>query len=152
MDFGGIDRSSWVSWACYAITYILALDTAMDAEIHAAGPGLWVLLGGVVVFFALIIPIQRHMQFSLSDRSYGEPKRLVTSGPFQWSRNPIYVAFLVPLAAFAWFSPAAAAAGIAIYLIAMTYLVIAREEAVLEREFSSEFRAYRARTPRWLVV
>lgn len=152
MDFGGIDRSSWVSWAAYAITYVLAFNPAMEAEIRSGGTGLWILLAGVAAFFAVIIPIQRYMQFSLVANTYGTPKRLVTGGPFRWSRNPIYVAFLLPLSAFVWFSVPAALAGIAIYLVAMTYLVIAREEAVLEREFADEFQAYREQTPRWLLI
>ena len=147
---GSIDRSSWVSWASYTFTYVLAYGAKMDAEVGSGGPGLWILIGGVVAFFAVIIPIQRHMDFSLSASTYGTPKRLVTSGPFRWSRNPIYVAFLVPLASLAWFSVPAALAGIAVYLVTMTYYVVAREEAVLEREFGEEFAEYRARTPRWI--
>lgn len=152
MDLGGIDRSSWVSWVAYTFAYVLAHGPRTDAEIMSGGTGLWILVGGVLAFFAIIIPIQRHMQLSLAASSYGTPKRLVTSGPFRWSRNPIYVAFLVPLATFAWFSVPAALAGIAFYLVTMTYFVIAREEAVLEREFGAEFEAYRQQTPRWIGI
>lgn len=147
---GGIDRSSWVSWASYSCAYVLAYNPRMDHEIGSAGPGLWILIGGIAAFFALIIPIQRHMQFSLTASTYGTPKRLVTSGPFRFSRNPIYVAFLVPMASIAWFSIPAALAGITVYLLSMTYFVIAREEKVLEREFGADFADYRARVPRWI--
>ena len=147
---GSIDRSSWVSWLSYALAYALAYGPKVDAELGRAGPGLWILLGGVAAFFAIIIPIQRYMDFSLKANTYGTPKRLVTTGPFRWSRNPIYVTFLIPLATLAWFSVPAALAGIAVYLTAMTFYVIAHEDAVLVREFGAEFAEYRARTPRWI--
>jgi len=76
---------------------------------------------------------------------------LVTSGPFAWSRNPIYLgnttllvgaglAFAMP-----WFLPAAMAAAVAV-----THLAIVREEAHLNARFGAAWRDYAARTGRWL--
>lgn len=146
----GIDRSAWVSWSAYTFTFALATGPATTLDILSGRPVAWVLLAGVVLFFVIILPIQRHMRLSLTANTYGTPRHLVVSGPFRVSRNPIYVAFLVPLASLAWLSWPAALAGMAIYLVAMTYYVIAREEEVLEREFGAEYLDYRARTPRWL--
>ena len=75
---------------------------------------------------------------------------LVTTGPFAWSRNPIYLGntLLLAGAAFAfhnpWFLPAAFAAAVAV-----TRLAIVREEAHLAQLFGAEWETYRGRTARW---
>ncbi len=75
---------------------------------------------------------------------------LVTTGPFAWSRNPIYLGNTLMLIGFGlvlrnpWFLPAAAAAAVAV-----THLAIRREEAHLEILFGPSWLAYRQRTARW---
>jgi protein-S-isoprenylcysteine O-methyltransferase Ste14 len=76
---------------------------------------------------------------------------LVTWGPFAWSRNPLYngnfflwMGFTV-LAGPLWFVPVAAV------VFAIEYSLIVRyEEAGLRQVFGEEYRAYVARTPRWV--
>jgi protein-S-isoprenylcysteine O-methyltransferase Ste14 len=78
-------------------------------------------------------------------------QRLVTYGPFAWSRNPLYngnflvwVGFGVISGVF-WFLP------VAVLLFAVEYTLIVRyEEGVLESIFGDEYLAYKARTPRWI--
>lgn len=76
---------------------------------------------------------------------------LVTTGPFAWSRNPIYLGNTIALSgagfAFAnsWFFAAALVAAIAV-----TRLAIRREEAHLAQRFGANWHAYSGRTPRWL--
>ncbi len=77
--------------------------------------------------------------------------RLVTHGPFAWTRNPIYsgnffiwTGFSV-IAGIQWFLPIAAV------VFAIEYLPIVRyEEAVLEATFGDEYVRYKTRTPRWI--
>lgn len=142
--------SSWFSWTCYWSAIALAMTPQMQHEILSAGTGLWVLLAGVGVFFASVVAIQRHMRLALSATSYGTPNSLVTSGPFRYSRNPIYVAFLVPLASISYFSPLAALAAISAYILIMTRVVIRSEERVLEAQFGADFLGYMRTAPRWI--
>jgi len=78
-------------------------------------------------------------------------RRLVTSGPFSLSRNPIYLGnTLVTLGiglglGALWFIPLA---GVAAVLVER--LAIRREEAHLAAKFGAEWTAYAATTPRWL--
>ncbi|HEV2644699.1 MAG TPA: isoprenylcysteine carboxylmethyltransferase family protein [Candidatus Elarobacter sp.] len=77
--------------------------------------------------------------------------RLVTYGPFAWSRNPLYngnfliwMGFAVISGVF-WFLP------IAVLLFAVEYSLIVRfEEGVLESTFAEEYLDYKSQTPRWL--
>lgn len=76
---------------------------------------------------------------------------LVTSGPFAWSRNPIYLALnllyggAALVLALAW--PLLL---LPVVLVALRILVIDREERFLERRFPDTYPAYRARVRRWL--
>lgn len=76
---------------------------------------------------------------------------LVTTGPFAWSRNPIYLGNTIALMgaglAFAnpWFLPAAIIAAIAVLRLA-----ILREEVHLAMRFGTAWDHYRGRTSRWL--
>jgi len=152
-DVGGIDLSSWLSWACYSLGIGLALKQAprMADDLLAGHLGVILLGGSVAVFFASVMLIQRQMSISLSSNTFGSPKRLVDDGVFGLSRNPIYLAFLLPIAALAYYSPVAAIAAAATYIVSMTMLVIAVEEQTLEAAFGDQFRRYCLATPRWLI-
>jgi protein-S-isoprenylcysteine O-methyltransferase Ste14 len=76
---------------------------------------------------------------------------LVTSGPFRFTRNPIYLALTLAYAGLAlrlrsWLSLLLLAPLLAV----VQHGVIAREERYLERKFGDLYRAYVARVRRWL--
>jgi protein-S-isoprenylcysteine O-methyltransferase Ste14 len=148
--FLGIDGSSWVSWASYYAGFVLAGSEQTNARILSLGWEVAVLMGAIAAFFVSILLIQRHMKFSLLANTYGTPNRLVTDGVFAYSRNPIYVAFFMPLLSLAVLSAAASACAFGFYIFGMNQFVIHREERVLEEGFGEDYRAYRARVRRWL--
>jgi protein-S-isoprenylcysteine O-methyltransferase Ste14 len=82
---------------------------------------------------------------------YRPTTALVQSGPYRFSRNPIYVAFVLAEAglglAFGWWwalglSPAVA--------LALDVRVVRREEAYLDGKFGQAYQDYRGRVRRWL--
>lgn len=78
--------------------------------------------------------------------------RLVTSGPFRFTRNPIYVGNTITLAAMALaFSNLWYAAAAAVMAALVDRLAIRREEAHLAARFGEAWRDYASRTPRWLL-
>ncbi|MCY1287450.1 Phospholipid methyltransferase [compost metagenome] len=82
---------------------------------------------------------------------YKKPKRLLESGPFRYSRNPIYVGFTliylgIGLLLHSWWPWIVLPA----LILAMNLGVIVPEEVVLERLFGDSYRHYRARVRRWL--
>jgi protein-S-isoprenylcysteine O-methyltransferase Ste14 len=112
------------------------------------------LLGGVIIALALANDawcatiFARHGTTILPHRAAA---RLATDGPFRWSRNPIYV------------SHVAVVAGVALLLASpftllltpllgfgLQKLAIEPEERHLLAKFGKEYRAYMARTRRWL--
>jgi protein-S-isoprenylcysteine O-methyltransferase Ste14 len=76
---------------------------------------------------------------------------IVESGPYRFTRNPIYLGMFLGLAGLAiafdtlWLLMTLVPFGLVI-----RYGVVAREEAYLERKFGDVYRGYRSRIRRWL--
>jgi protein-S-isoprenylcysteine O-methyltransferase Ste14 len=76
---------------------------------------------------------------------------LVTWGPYRVSRNPMYVGLSAAMAGIALLANTPwVLAAIPPVALALSRLVIDREESYLERKFGEEYRAFLARTRRWL--
>lgn len=82
----------------------------------------------------------------------GQPAAaLVTAGPYRFTRNPIYIGFVL-----VYFGLSIVLTSVWILLLLLPVVlilqrgVVLREEAYLERKFGEAYRAYTARVPRWL--
>jgi len=76
---------------------------------------------------------------------------LVRHGPYRFTRNPMYLGFLLVYAGVAcWlgFSWPLLLAPVLIWIIAVG--VIGREESYLNRKFGHDYREYQSRVRRWL--
>ena len=76
---------------------------------------------------------------------------LVTRGPYRFSRNPMYVGISAVLAGLAliWNTVWLVAVLPPVWLV-LTRYVIVPEEAYLTRKFGDDYRAFLARTRRWI--
>jgi protein-S-isoprenylcysteine O-methyltransferase Ste14 len=76
---------------------------------------------------------------------------LVTTGPYHFTRNPIYIGFVL---IYFGLSIILTSAWVLLLLVPTLIVlqrgVVAREEAYLERTFGDAYRRYQARVPRWL--
>lgn len=78
-------------------------------------------------------------------------RELVTSGPFRFSRNPIYVGnVLIIVAGFFFTGSVWFLVGAVAFVLAVTKLAIEREERHLEALFGDQWRDYAARVRRWI--
>jgi protein-S-isoprenylcysteine O-methyltransferase Ste14 len=82
---------------------------------------------------------------------FDPPRRLVTTGPFRFVRNPIYVGAIVSIAGASLYY---GSIGLLLYALGLAIgfhlLVLFYEEPVLHRSFGTEYVAYCHRVPRWL--
>lgn len=76
---------------------------------------------------------------------------LVDTGPYRFTRNPMYLGMACVQAGLSLRLQATwSLLLLAPVLVTIDRLVIAREERYLERKFGGEYRRYRARVRRWL--
>ena len=76
---------------------------------------------------------------------------LLTSGPYRFSRNPLYVSAALLYAGLAlWWKVLWALPLLPLALAALRRLVINKEEGFLERRFGMEYLDYKKRVRRWL--
>ena len=117
-------------------------------------PAPWTLAGLAPLALGIVVNVIADGLFHKADTSVkpgDEPKVLVTQGPFRYSRNPMYLGFVLVLA------------GIGILLGSLTPLVvipifallidrqfIQLEEQMLRATFGRTWQDYACRTRRWL--
>ena len=76
---------------------------------------------------------------------------LVTSGPYRFTRNPMYLGFTLLYVGVAfWANAGWPLLLLPLVLVVMHYGVIVREEAYLARTFGQDYERYRQRVRRWL--
>jgi protein-S-isoprenylcysteine O-methyltransferase Ste14 len=103
--------------------------------------GLFVLLRCVWEFFAVgrgtLAPVD-------------PPRRLVVSGLYRFTRNPMYNGVLAMLLGEAWlFRSTTLLRYAAVMFVLFNLAVLVYEEPALESQFGESYRAYRRKVPRW---
>jgi protein-S-isoprenylcysteine O-methyltransferase Ste14 len=81
------------------------------------------------------------------------PEYLLESGPYRWSRNPMYAAEL--LLWFGWailYGSVTVLAGAIALWVAISVCVLPWEERALEARFGEAYREYKKTVPRWLEL
>ena len=111
-------------------------------------------IGGLVIFAALAligVAILVLVKAGNDPRPDKPDTALIEAGPFRFSRNPIYLGFLVAVAGFAlrWGDLWGWAAVIVSHIL-LDRLVVAKEEAYLATRFGAAYETYRSRVRRWL--
>ena len=124
------------------------------------GPGLFSAngralgVGGGLMLVALGLFVLSVRRFWQADTSLvpGEPSTvLIDVGPYRFTRNPIYISFVV---FYFGLAIVLTSAWMLVLLIPMLIVlergVVEREEAYLQAKFGDAYRKYQARVPRWL--
>ena len=88
--------------------------------------------------------------YIIKDMKIENPSRIVTTGPYARSRNPMYLAWTLINSGIAFIVntiwPVAFLPGVLIYT---HFFVVLHEERQLERKFGDEYRQYRTRVRRY---
>src|SRR5438477_13086955 len=76
---------------------------------------------------------------------------VITTGPYRFSRNPIYLSFTLLQFGLGMWANSAWVVGLLVpTLVLLSYGVIAREERYMAPKFGDEYRRYRAAVRRWI--
>lgn len=111
-------------------------------------------LGLALTFAGFLLGIGALIEFRKARTTldpHGSAKQLVTSGIYRFTRNPIYLGFLLmviglPLNSGLYWGIVLAP----FYIFMMNRLIIQHEEAYLERKFGNAYTGYISRVRRWI--
>jgi protein-S-isoprenylcysteine O-methyltransferase Ste14 len=137
-------------YAAVVLGLCYGLDRLAPLSIDLSLP--W--LGAVLLMLAGSLMGWALWQFRLQHTTpipVGTPSALVTSGPYRWTRNPMYLGILLVLlsaplfAGSIWYLLAAPA-----FWAVVNALFVPYEEAKLEALFGDQFRAFAGKVRRWI--
>jgi protein-S-isoprenylcysteine O-methyltransferase Ste14 len=141
-----------LAWAL-AVIVGLALDWLLPLPFLPDGlPA--ALLGEMVFVIALALFAWAIMTMTRAGSSVPTNRpttTIVDTGPFRFTRNPIYMGMFLGLIGLAiGFDNLWLLATLVPFVLVIRYGVVAREEDYLERKFGDVYRGYRSRVRRWL--
>jgi protein-S-isoprenylcysteine O-methyltransferase Ste14 len=120
----------------------------MPADLPAGWLGAMVFVLALALFAWAIITITRAGSSVPTNRP---TTTIVHSGPFRFTRNPIYMGMFLGLIGLAIaFDNLWLLVTLVPFVLVIRYGVVAREEDYLERKFGDVYRGYRSRVRRWL--
>ena len=141
-----------LAWAL-AVVAGLGLDWLVPLRFLPVGlPASWL---GVIVF-VLALALFAWAVVTITRAGSNVPGNrptttIVESGPYRFTRNPIYLGMFLGLIGLAIaFDNPWLLMMLAVFAPIIRYGVVAREEAYLERKFGDVYRGYRSRVRRWL--
>ena len=110
--------------------------------------GLFLLFPSLWIIFLAFKELNKHETTIYPD---GEPDFLVMTGPFKFSRNPIYLGMFGIILATAFLMQSLSALMIPIlFILILENTWIPHEEKKLQEKFNNEWDHYCAQTPKWI--
>ena len=110
--------------------------------------GLILILSGISLVFVSFRFMRKMKTTFIPD---GTPEVLISSGPFKFSRNPIYLGMLTILVGVAFLMSSLSAIIIAfVFGIIINFTWIAHEEKKLHELFSEDWENYSSKVRRWI--
>src|ERR1700739_3628601 len=142
--------------AFIALPGVVAFAAPIAIGISPGRPVQHAALGAAVSCLGTLLLLWCVREFYVAGRGtlapWAPPGRLVTTGPYRVSRNPMYVAVVTILTGWSvlWGSRT-----LLIYTLvvmgAVQLRVLVAEEPWAASNFGAEWEAYRARAPRWMI-
>jgi protein-S-isoprenylcysteine O-methyltransferase Ste14 len=112
------------------------------------------LTGVVILLISLLLNLLAMKEFKkhLTPHAPFEiPEKLIKTGVFTLSRNPVYVALVLSMFGLGFvFDTVWLLAGGFVLLLLLHYLIVAGEENILKETFKGEYADYMRQTRRWL--
>jgi protein-S-isoprenylcysteine O-methyltransferase Ste14 len=147
-----IELSAWLAGLSYFIGILIVGQDRLLVMATEAPSKIIVLGASFGLFIFSVLFIQGKMGFAVSANTFGKPNHLVTEGLFQYSRNPIYLAFWMPLLSISVVSIPASLVALALYVVSMNLTVLRTEERDLKNLFGQIYLDYAQKVPRWILI
>tara|TARA_Y100001935_G_scaffold189773_1_gene157996 strand:+ start:354 stop:725 length:372 start_codon:yes stop_codon:yes gene_type:complete len=112
------------------------------------------LLGLILLFGSIVLIMWSAKELKNNDTTIlpdGEPEKIVITGPFKYTRNPIYLGMTGILFATAMLMQSLSALLMPVlFLLIIENTWIPHEESKLEKKFEDDWKSYANSTRRWL--
>ncbi len=111
-------------------------------------PGAGLIATGLMI---VLLAARSFKQAETSIEPWKPTHRIITTGIYRWSRNPIYLGFCLVVMGVGllmnslWMLISFVPSAVLVY-----YVAIRREEIYLEKKFGAEYQVYKSRVRRWL--
>ena len=136
-----------ITLACLGMQFVLYLMLPLEVNLSLL-LGLILLIGSIVLIVMAFKELKDYETTYIPD---GEPEKLVNTGPFKISRNPIYLGMFGILIASAFLMQSISALLIPILFISIIQNTwITHEEEKLKEKFPEQWEQYISSTKRWL--
>ena len=149
------DKETWQYWLFIAIDTITSIGTPVLGFLDRGSLGMDspMLLGVGTTLIVLGSALVAWAVRTLSLRqSYGLKGKLVTQGPYSFSRNPQYVGFVILYSGLILATDSYYALVTGLAFILLVLLTPFSEEPWLEEQYGEEYLAYRERVPRFIGI
>jgi len=114
----------------------------------------WNLFGLIPLFFGLWINLSADRAFKKAEttvKPFVQSNALIQDGVFRWTRNPMYLGFVVILLGISVLLRSLSPYIVVVAFIVLINLVFIRvEERMLEEKFGDEWNRYRSRVRKWI--
>ena len=135
-----------ITLACLGMQFVLYMMLPLEVNLS-------LLLGLVLLIGSLALIVMAFRELKNYETTYipdGEPEKLVKTGPFKLTRNPIYLGMFGILIASAFLMQSISAMLIPILFLSIIQNTwIPHEEDKLKEKFPDEWEEYKHSTKRW---
>jgi protein-S-isoprenylcysteine O-methyltransferase Ste14 len=119
-------------------------------------PAQHAVMGAVLVCLGTLLLLWCVQEFYVAGHGtlapWAPPKNLVITGPYQLSRNPMYIGVVTILIGWSVLWSSRTLLIYALVVMAAVHVrVLIAEEPWAARNFGAEWEAYRGRVPRWII-
>ena len=110
--------------------------------------------GSLFIILGLLMAKKVSIRFNEADteiHTFKRPRRLVTDGLFRYTRNPIYLAFVIALVGVnIVLGSVLPISGVILFILIANMWYIPYEEKVMEQQFGEAYKRYKNKVRRWL--
>ena len=149
-----VSLSNYVPGSTLGASIIIAIVLHYFFPISTVIPFPYNLLGLLIVGFGVYIALQSVrllISYNTTFEAGGNPSSLVTKYPYSYSRNPIYLGFLlIALGTATILSSLSAFIAPILFFLVVNTIIIPFEENRLQKNFGIEYERYKRSVRRWL--
>ena len=136
-----------ITLACLIVQFVLIFTVPIPIGIN-------LLLGLVLLASCIGLIVFSFLELNKFETTYvpdGEPEKLVTTGPFSYSRNPMYLGMFGILLSVCFFSQSLSTFIVpVIFFLIIESTWIKHEEDKLTEKFKKDWEKYKLTTRRWI--